>query len=32
MKTKNSGIAIRAVSAAVPPEIVENISYIGKYD
>ena len=32
MKTKNSGIAIRAVSAAVPPEIIENISYSGKYD
>lgn len=32
MKTINSGIAIKAVSAVVPPRIVENVSYIGKYD
>ncbi len=32
METKNAGIAIKAVSAVVPSGVVENISYIGKYE
>ncbi len=32
METKNAGIAIKAVSAVVPSEVVENTAYIGKYD
>ena len=32
METKNAGIAIKAVSAVVPSEVVDNTAYIGKYD